>query len=129
MSNGFAMADPATAAFQIRDFPIALREEIVRAAKEADMTVADFVAGICLQAREAGWIRATPLRANGLTNTQDAEIANLCRLTEAACKLAEYRERMPKRIAGRLGAAIRAALPPVRRLPAPASVGEGDPPC
>lgn len=59
------------------------------------MTVADFVAGICIQARESGWVRAVPRgamnggAANGLSNRQDAEIAqNIGILVEAACRLA-----------------------------------------
>lgn len=80
------------APFQIRDFPIALREEIVRAAKDADLTVSDFTAGIFIQAREAGWTRSVQVHnnpaANGLSNKQNTEIAqNIALLVGALCQL------------------------------------------
>lgn len=109
------------APFQIRDFPVSLREEIVRAAKDAEMTVSDFATGVFVQAREAGWVRAVPTRgsaANGLSNTQDTEIAqNISLLVEAACRLAStkgvnqaFRKSANRTLAQRV-AAYGAALP------------------
>jgi hypothetical protein len=64
------MADQEQAPFQIRDFPVALREEIVREAKANEMSVGEFMTGVCLAARNAGWSRATRREhdANGLSN-------------------------------------------------------------
>jgi hypothetical protein len=55
------VAQGETSAFNVRDFPTALREEIVREAKAADMSVGEFLTAVCLAAREAGWSRAVVL--------------------------------------------------------------------
>ncbi len=86
------MAEGERAPFQIREFPVALREEIVKEAKANDLSVGEFMVAVCTAAREAGWIRARPAKAaaNGVSNgqTTTGEASAIATLIEAACRLA-----------------------------------------
>jgi hypothetical protein len=118
-----------TGPFQIRDFPIALREEIVREAKAQDQSVSEFMVAICLASRAAGWSRAAVPTANGMSNgvTNNQGIENtdkVVSLVHAACELAAADERLPDYLRSsfnrRLQEQQRALAPSrQRRLPAP----------
>jgi hypothetical protein len=121
-----------TGPFQIRDFPIALREEIVREAKAQDQSVSEFMVAICLASRSAGWSRAAVPTANGMsngvTNKHGVEIVDrVATLVHAACELAAADERLPeylragfnRRLQEQQRALAPARAPRQRRLPPP----------
>jgi hypothetical protein len=55
-----------TGAWQIRDFPEALRLQIIEAAKATGATVPEFVTRIMVQARDAGWFDGLQTPSNAV---------------------------------------------------------------
>jgi len=109
-----------TAPWQIKDFSVTLRRAITEAARQQDVTVSEFlhahftkfgVDGVVVEGQTG---QALPVKP-------DTSIDDLCRLTEAAAKLAETRDRMPKALAGalsrRLREALRTGAPPRPKAP------------
>jgi hypothetical protein len=96
----------------IKDFSANLRQQITREARLADCTVAEWLHGYFqkfgIAGRQVHPVKITavePVAANGSGSIED-----LCKLTEAAAKLAEYREKMPKALAGALSRRLREAV-------------------
>ena len=86
------------ALFQIRDFPVELREAIVREAKANDRTVGDFMTAVCTVARANGWLRTAantaihtviqPVSSAGSPAPAGTTAAAVATLVDAACHLA-----------------------------------------
>ena len=101
------------APWQIKDFSVALRrQQITQAARRQDCTVAEWLHGYFQRYGIDGqqfdpvkFDAVAPPVANGAGSIED-----LCRLTEAAAKLAEFRERMPRGLSGALSRRLRDAL-------------------
>jgi hypothetical protein len=83
-------------AWQIKEFPEGLREEIARQAKQARMSVGEFVTGIMVQARDAGWRLDGAAGKPFETSKPPANLGDLSMLVDMACKVADHAERMPK---------------------------------
>ena len=95
-------------AWQIREFPRDLRQAIVAEAKNRRMSPGEFATKIFLAARDAGW--------DGFAASPDSPpvrprmpVDDLCKLTEAAAKLAEHGDAMPKGLRANLARGLREA--------------------
>jgi hypothetical protein len=102
------------AAFQIRDFSISLRKEIVEEADANRQSVGEFMTAVCLAAREQGWLRAV-VPQNGMSNVKPAELTALIQIATADGLPRYLRRGAARQIAARIG-----ITPPHLRLAAPA---------
>ena len=118
-------------AFLIKGFPRTYRDQVVAAARVRGVSVAVWLTahfdrfgidGIALDIKPAEKPSVPPSPANG-----SGSIDDLCKLAEAAARLAEYREKMPRAVSGALSRRLRDALrtpqemarPRQKLLPAP----------
>jgi hypothetical protein len=126
-----------TAPWTVKDFSVSLRQAITRAARDREVTVAEFlhahftrfgVDGVVVEARQTGQdLPGKPQQTEQDCPGKPSVVDDLCRLAEAAARLAEHGERMPKTLAAaltrRLTAAVRGSVPATpprpQRLAAP----------
>jgi hypothetical protein len=98
-----------TAPWMIKDFSVTLRQAITRAARAQGVTVAEFVHTHFARFGVDGVV-VEPRQTSPKQTTPDPAIEDLCRLAEAAARLAEYREKMPRGLASALARRLRDAL-------------------
>lgn len=95
-----------TATWAIKDFSVTLRQEITRAARLSDCTVAEWLHGYFQKHGLDGQL--DPVNLNPV-KPNTAPVDDLCRLTEAAARLAETSDRMPRMLRSSLSRALREA--------------------
>jgi hypothetical protein len=103
------------APWQIKDFSVAIRQEIARRARQQDVTVAEWLHGYFTR---YGFDGMLVLSQQALPEQTEAE-DRLYRMIDAVSKLPDCRER--KALANAIARRLRQALPPM--LPKPAVVG------
>jgi len=104
-----------TAPWQIKDFSVALRQAITKAAREQDVTVAEYLHSHFTRYGVDGVVVEPPQTEQTLPRQTSAD--DLLKLAEAAAKLAEWREKMPDRLASALARRIREAVQPPKPKP------------
>lgn len=104
--------------WQIKDFSVALRRQITEAARQGEMTVADWLHNYFTRHGIDG-PPGLPVKFDRFAVRQD----DLARLVELAARFAETRERMPRGLAGELSRvlreSVRATLPPLQKVAPP----------
>jgi hypothetical protein len=103
------------APWQIKDFSVAIRQEITRRARQQDVTVAEWLHGYFTR---HGFDGMEVLSRQALPEQTDAE-DRLYRLVGAVAQLPDCRER--KSLANAIARRLRQSLPPL--LPEPEKVG------
>jgi hypothetical protein len=116
------------APWQIKDFSVSLRQQITQAARRQDCTLAEWLHGYFqrhgIDGQQFAPVNLAPVGpdqmngSNGATGTID----DLCRLVEAAAKLAEVRDKMPRNLAGLLSRRLRDALSTPEELARPRQI-------
>ena len=115
--------------WQIKDFSVALRQQITQAARRQDCTVAEWLHGY-FQRHGIDGQQFEPVKLaavgpdpamNGSAPAHGAgsSIDDLCKLTEAAARFAEAKDRLPPKLAGRLATRLREALRTPETAPRP----------
>lgn len=96
-----------TATWAIKDFSVTLRQEITRAARLQDCTVAEWLHGYFqkhgIDGQQFDRVNLNQVQPN------TAQVDALCRLVEAAARLAETADHMPKMLRSSLSRALREA--------------------
>jgi len=112
---------PKLAAWNVKDFPVELRQQITDRAAREQVTVAAWLVAYFtthgIDGQEIQGNLSLVKRASGSADTaitQD-EISDVCRLVDAACKLAEHRESMPRRLFGAMQRAVMEQLRPAHK--------------
>lgn len=122
-----------TSAWQIRDFPEALRQEVIRQAKAEKVSVPEFVIGHMIALRDAGWPQPGEPGGEGAgTPRTDVSLADVERAIAMACNLAQHETKMSKGIAASARALVSRELWKLRggksarviALPAPVAAPE-----
>jgi hypothetical protein len=115
----------ATATWAIKDFSVALRQEITRAARQADCTVAEWLHGH-FQRFGVGEASFSPVKLDPVkpspsappTAEPAATVTELAALLETAVRFEEVKDRLPQRtraaLSRRLKAAVTSGGPPAR---------------
>jgi hypothetical protein len=99
-----------TSTWAIKDFSVVLRQQITQAARRHDCTVADWLHGH-FQRHGIDGLQIDPVKLNQVEPVSSANgVDELCRLTEAAARLAETRDRMPRSLSGAVSKRLRDAL-------------------
>jgi hypothetical protein len=112
-----------TAPWMIKGFSVALREQITDTARRQGATTADWLHAY-FQKHGIDGQQFDPVKIDRVGPSPQSTVEDLCRLTEAAAKLAEHREQMPRGLRAaltrRLQEALGAPAPRRLRLAAPA---------
>jgi hypothetical protein len=103
-----------TATWAIKDFSVVLRQQITQAARRQDCTVAEWLAGYFVRHGIEGQ-QFEAVKMNGVEPVQAngggvGSIGDLCALAEAAARLAETKDRMPRGLRGKLSSRLQQAL-------------------
>ena len=106
------------ATWAIKDFSVVLRQQITQGARRQDCTVAEWLHSYFQQHGIDGQ-QFTVVQIARVQPEAAAPVDDLCRLTEAAARLAETGDRMPKGLRAQLSRGLREAAR--ARLPQPAS--------
>jgi hypothetical protein len=107
------------ATWAIKDFSVALRQQITAAARRQDCTVAEWLHGYF----QRHGIDGQPFAPVNLTPVEPPPrpVEDLCRLAEAAARVAETADRMPRKLRASLtrglAEAARVRVPGSRRQP------------
>jgi hypothetical protein len=103
---------PKLAAWNVKDFPVELRQQITDRAAREQVTVAAWLVAYFtthgIDGQEIQGNLSLVKRASGAPEPaiNHDEISDVCRLVDAACKLAEHRESMPRRLFGAMQRAV-----------------------
>jgi hypothetical protein len=103
------------AVWAIKDFSVVLRQQITQAARRQGCTVGEWLHGY-FQRHGIDGQQFAPVNLTPVEPMPAASVDDLCKLAEAAARLAETADRMPKGLRGSLSRglreATRARLPP-----------------
>ena len=105
------------APWQIKDFSVALRQQITQAARRQDCTIAEWLHGYFqrhgIDGQQFAPVKLAPVGPDPAMNSTSpgpSSIDDLCKLADAAAKLAEFRDKMPRGLSGALSKRLRDAL-------------------
>ena len=111
------------APWQIKDFSVALRTQITKAARQQDCTIAEWLHGYFqrygIDGQRFEPVKLSVVGPDPAMNGAGSSIDDLCRLTEAAARFGETRDRLPPKLAGRLATRLREALRTPETAPRP----------
>lgn len=114
MDDDILSLGTAVAPWTIKDFSVALRGHVTKAARQADCTMADWMHGY-FQRHGIDGQQFAPVKLNHVEPAQgngssSASIADLCAIAEAAARVAETRDTMPKGLSAKLSRRLKEAL-------------------
>ena len=104
------------APWAIKDFSVMLRQQITQAARRQGCTVGEWLHGY-FQRHGIDGQQFAPVNLTPVEPTPAVAVDDLCRLAEAAARLAETADRMPKGLRASLSRGLREATR--ERLPPP----------
>jgi hypothetical protein len=115
------------ATWAIKDFSVTLRQQITQAARRQGCTVAEWLHGY-FQRHGIDGQQFAPVNLTQVERLPAAPVDDLCRLAEAAARVAETADRMPKGLRASLSRGLREATrervpPPRPRQPALKAIG------
>lgn len=99
-----------TSAWQIRDFPVAVRQMVVDEAARNLTPVPDFLTTIILDRRDNGWQAGARGGEGPLPLPQMPPISDVVAATNAACDVARYGELMPSGLRSQANQVIKIAI-------------------